>query len=206
MKRLALCFILCSIVTLAHGQDTDFKELLYNISIVEEHNIGDSTSFRLFKSERYIYIENSANRFDNTPFCEIDGDVIDSDKEYDTGNLSWDDFERAIKESFSTKERYHLGENRNQVTIFYTFDGENGNLLELSFLFDTTPAILNIPIEKIALFEHNLKKYWQMKFTKPAEYRMKYISDACIYFFPKVLYVENGPRIKEEGLKEFVPI
>lgn len=204
-----ICFIalLIAVVPLyAQVYDGEYLEYRRRTTATEEVVINDTLTYIIATGPYRINIENLANSLFYQPNSELNGAAIIPDKEYDVGIFSWDGFELAVEESFSAKERYELGKGSEELIVKYIFSGSSGELLEVAFRCKKGYIFSSLPLEKIALFEQNLKKYWRMKFTKPTEYRMKYISDACIYFFPKVLYVENGPQIKEEGLEEFVPI
>ncbi len=181
-------------------------DYLHKYASFEQEKINDTLTYAVIQNRSACIIYDTKNHLFGLTNNELNGNYIDESKEYDYGVVTLDCLEQAIEETFSTKERYELWNSGQMLVIDYIFSGYNGDLLEVVFTLNAHPDKFDIPLERIAALEQKLKKNWKMTFTKSIDYRLKYICDGAIYFFPKVLYVENGPRIKEEGLKEFVPI
>ena len=105
---------------------------------------------------------NQANKWIDAPYLQFkDGTPLD-EYDYDAYELksSQTSFDQAIRMTFTKKEMDELKNNPPARMTFYYVVSPEGKTLEVAFILPKESKILtDLPPEKFALLEKNLKKY-----------------------------------------------
>ena len=105
---------------------------------------------------------NQANKWIDAPYLQFkDGTPLD-EYDYDAYELksSQTSFDQAIRMTFTKKEMDELKNNPPARMTFYYVVSPEGETLEVAFILPKESKILtDLPPEKFALLEKNLKKY-----------------------------------------------
>lgn len=105
---------------------------------------------------------NTMNKWIDAPYLQFkDGTPLD-EYDYDAYELksSQSSFDQAIRMTFTKKEMDELKNNPPAQMTFYYVVSPEGETLEVGFIIDLDNKILvDLPPEKFALLEKNLKKY-----------------------------------------------
>ena len=105
---------------------------------------------------------NQANKWIDAPYLQFkDGTPLD-EYDYDAYELksSQTSFDQAIRMTFTKKEMDELKNNPPARMTFYYVVSPEGETLEVAFIIPKESKILtDLPPEKFALLEKNLKKY-----------------------------------------------
>ena len=122
---------------------------------------GNNTYIKIILPFSISY-SNKANRWDNaTNLYFADGTPLD-EYDYDAYDLksSQASFDQAIRMTFTKKEMNELKNNPPAQMTFYYVVSPEGETLEVAFIIPKESSILiDLPLEKYALLEQNLKKY-----------------------------------------------
>ena len=155
MKKHLFLYVLIflSPLKLLYGQDA--------FNRTKNVTAGDIT-FLQRTSQYVIGYSNILNKWINAPYLQFkDGTPLD-EYDYDAFDLksSQASFDQAIRMTFTKKEMDELKNNPPARMTFYYVVSPEGETLEVAFIIPKESKILtDLPPEKFALLEKNLKKY-----------------------------------------------
>lgn len=151
MKQLILmlCLSLCSAPLFAqtvytHGAHITADSITYEVS----------TFYDL-----YFELINIENELYDQDLKDLNGQLV-SPFEYVGGEMDMQSFKTAFNNTFTAEEAYDLKEKKTRIQLYLTKSNQ-GTLLEVVFqvFHYQNPTILNLPPEKFAAFEKNLKQH-----------------------------------------------
>ncbi|WP_418449906.1 hypothetical protein [Alistipes sp.] len=198
-------FLICSYPGFAQSS-------IENIEKKEIIKTGDITFIRGTLPFTLDY-NNQANRWIDAPYLQFrDGTPLGEDDydEYDLKSVQ-STFDQAIRATFTKDEMSNLKNNPPAQMTFYYVVSPEGETIETAFIIPRKSAVLaDLPPEKYALLEKNLKKYLRWTVNDFGK-RMKFLHAWRIVDFPtmKITYPVFPPTTgvvgslpaKEETIK-----
>lgn len=123
--------------------------------------------YKVKRSAYTLHLSNVDNVLTQQPKWRYkDGTTLSSEEEYyavDFDMISKDGLFRAFAETFSEEELAPLRLLKESPLSLYFAVGPNGNVLEVSFIMDAEPALLEIPPFKYGMLERKLKSHVKFK-------------------------------------------
>ncbi len=127
------------------------------------------------KYQYYYSLNNVENELIDRDMEDLNGNIINPfEHEYEGGELDFDSFERAFRETFSDEEAIRLRDAKSRIYVYMTKNSK-GEVLEVAFSVIISPVTLAIPPSKFARYEKNLKKYVRWKNITEDEKKLKFM-------------------------------
>lgn len=204
MKTLSLIFIILFCTHSSFGQNEVKQDEI--IQVGNEKFLKTTMRFTLGYS-------NQTNKWIDAPYLQFrDGTPLGKD-DYDEYELKsvQSTFDQAIRATFTKDEMSNLKNNPPAQMTFYYVVSPEGETIETAFIIPRKSAVLaDLPPEKYALLEKNLKKYLRWTVNDFGK-RMKFLHAWRIVDFPtmKITYPVFPPTTgvvgslpaKEETIK-----
>lgn len=187
MKKISLilCFSIFQFLSIAQTIYTDGAYITTD-SITYEVSVWHDFYFKLINIENKLY---------NQDLKDLNGQPV-SPFEYTGGEMDMLSFKKACTETFTPEELYDLKEKRTLIRLYLTKSNQ-GKLLEVVFqvYYYQNPTIMNLPPEKFALFEKNLKEHLRWTTITEDEKNLQFMHETLRVPFdalaPKMLIDKN---------------
>lgn len=160
------------------------------------HITADSITYEVSVwHDFYFKLINIENKLYDQDLKDLNGQPI-SPFEYAGGEMDMLSFKKACTETFTPEELYDLKEKRTLIRLYLTKSNQ-GKLLEVVFhvYHYRNPSVLNIPPEKFALFEKNLKQHLRWTTITEDEKNLQFMHETLRVPFdalaPKMLIDKN---------------
>ncbi|MBR5465324.1 MAG: hypothetical protein IKU77_05985 [Alistipes sp.] len=187
MKRLFLilsfsffCIPLYAQTIYTHGARISADSITYDVSIFYD------LYFELINIENELY---------NQDLKDLNGQPV-SPFDYIGGEMDMLSFKKACTETFTPEELYDLKDKKTRIQLYLTKSNQ-GELLEVVFqvFHYQNPTVLNVPPEKFATFEKNLKQYVRWATITEDEKNLQFMHETLRVPFdalaPKMLIDKN---------------
>lgn len=177
-----------------------------NISAQELYNDGgrvtaDGITYKVRKRMEVFNLSNVTNHLVNENWQYLNGSVIDpgaDNVDYLSASASFDLelMKKALKATFTQAEYKRLSKaERSGFEVFFAIDG-NGKVLEVSFILNAriNPELAQIPPEKYARLEKNIRKYIRWETNEYAK-KFKFMHAFSQLQFPELPIDYSRPTI-----------
>lgn len=143
----------------------------------------------------YFELINIENELYDQDLKDLNGQLV-SPFEYVGGEMDMQSFKTAFNNTFTAEEAYDLKEKKTRIQLYLTKSNQ-GTLLEVVFqvFHYQNPTILNLPPEKFAAFEKNLKQHLRWTTITEDEKNLQFMHETLRVPFdalaPKMLIDKN---------------
>lgn len=166
MKKILLCLLAAMCGYEGYGQNYIDGEVI----------TADGISFFVESKHQFYYtLNNVENELIDRDMEDLNGNIVSPfDHEYVGGELDFDSFKQAFRETFSDEEAIRLRDAKSRIYVYMTKNSK-GEVLEVAFSVIISPVTLAIPPSKFARYEKNLKKYVRWKNITEDEKKLKFM-------------------------------